>query len=400
MEKTDTRPPFAASGGVIPPEFRKIKTPCYVLDETALIKNAELMGKIAEKTECKMLLAQKAFSNYDCYHLLEPYLAGTEASGLYEARLGAQEMPGKEVHVFCAGYREDEFEELLQYADHIVFNSPGQLKKLGERAKAQGKSIGLRVNPECSTQDGHDIYDPCAPGSRLGTTREQWNQEMTEDLISLLDGIHFHTLCEQNADALEVTMRAVEDKFGDILPRMKWVNLGGGHHITRHDYERSRLEELLLSIKKKWDVQVYLEPGEAVALNAGYLVSRVLDIVKNGETQIAIVDASAACHMPDVLEMPYRPPLLGTDELEEEGITVRLGGPTCLSGDVIGDYKFRQVPQYGDLLMFGDMAIYTTCKNNTFNGMPLPDIWLRRADNTMLRLTDFGYADFKGRLGR
>lgn len=189
-------------------------------------------------------------------------------------------MGGKEVHVFCAAYREDEFDELLEYADHIVFNSPGQLKKLGERAKAQGKSIGLRVNPECSTQDGHDIYDPCAPGSRLGTTREQWNQEMTEDLISLLDGIHFHTLCEQNADALEVTMRAVEDKFGDILPRMKWVNLGGGHHITRHDYERSRLEELLLSIKKKWDVQVYLEPGEAVALNAGYLVSRVLDIVK------------------------------------------------------------------------------------------------------------------------
>ena len=382
--------------------FRRLPSPSYVIDETQLECNGFCLLAVAERTGCKVLLAQKAFSNYNFYPLLEPYLAGTEASGLYEARLGKEEMGGKEVHVFCAAYREDEFDELLEYADHIVFNSPGQLKKLGERAKAQGKSIGLRVNPECSTQDGHDIYDPCAPGSRLGTTREQWNQEMTEDLISLLDGIHFHTLCEQNADALEVTMRAVEDKFGDILPRMKWVNLGGGHHITRHDYERSRLEELLLSIKKKWDVQVYLEPGEAVALNAGYLVSRVLDIVKNGETQIAIVDASAACHMPDVLEMPYRPPLLGTDELEEEGITVRLGGPTCLSGDVIGDYKFRQVPQYGDLLMFGDMAIYTTCKNNTFNGMPLPDIWLRRADHThtMLRLTDFGYADFKGRLGR
>ena len=289
--------------------FRRLPSPSYVIDETQLECNGFCLLAVAERTGCKVLLAQKAFSNYNFYPLLEPYLAGTEASGLYEARLGKEEMGGKEVHVFCAAYREDEFDELLEYADHIVFNSPGQLKKLGERAKAQGKSIGLRVNPECSTQDGHDIYDPCAPGSRLGTTREQWNQEMTEDLISLLDGIHFHTLCEQNADALEVTMRAVEDKFGDILPRMKWVNLGGGHHITRHDYERSRLEELLLSIKKKWDVQVYLEPGEAVALNAGYLVSRVLDIVKNGETQIAILDASAACHMPDVLEMPYQPPI-------------------------------------------------------------------------------------------
>lgn len=380
--------------------FRRLPSPSYVIDETQLECNGFCLLAVAERTGCKVLLAQKAFSNYNFYPLLEPYLAGTEASGLYEARLGKEEMGGKEVHVFCAAYREDEFDELLEYADHIVFNSPGQLKKLGERAKAQGKSIGLRVNPECSTQDGHDIYDPCAPGSRLGTTREQWNQEMTEDLISLLDGIHFHTLCEQNADALEVTMRAVEDKFGDILPRMKWVNLGGGHHITRHDYERSRLEELLLSIKKKWDVQVYLEPGEAVALNAGYLVSRVLDIVKNGETQIAILDASAACHMPDVLEMPYRPPLLGaSDETTDSGITVRLGGPTCLSGDVIGDYKFSKLPEYGDLLLFGDMAIYTTCKNNTFNGMPLPDIWIRHADRTMQQLTAFDYTDFKERLG-
>lgn len=380
--------------------FRRLPSPSYVIDETQLECNGFCLLAVAERTGCKVLLAQKAFSNYNFYPLLEPYLAGTEASGLYEARLGKEEMGGKEVHVFCAAYREDEFDELLEYADHIVFNSPGQLKKLGERAKAQGKSIGLRVNPECSTQDGHDIYDPCAPGSRLGTTREQWNQEMTEDLISLLDGIHFHTLCEQNADALEVTMRAVEDKFGDILPRMKWVNLGGGHHITRHDYERSRLEELLLSIKKKWDVQVYLEPGEAVALNAGYLVSRVLDIVKNGETQIAILDASAACHMPDVLEMPYRPPLLGaSDETTENEVTVRLGGPTCLSGDVIGDYKFSKLPEYGDLLLFGDMAIYTTCKNNTFNGMPLPDIWIRHADRTMQQLTLFNYTDFKERLG-
>ena len=217
MERIDTRPPFAASGGVIPPELRKIKTPCYVLDEAALIKNAELMGKIAERTGCKMLLAQKAFSNYDCYHLLEPYLAGTEASGLYEARLGAQEMPGKEVHVFCAGYREDEFEELLCFADHIVFNSPSQLLRFGKRVKAAGKSAGLRINPECSTQEGHAIYDPCAPGSRMGTTRAQWETAVRKhpELIGLLDGIHFHTLCEQDSSDLETTLAAVKVKFGD-----------------------------------------------------------------------------------------------------------------------------------------------------------------------------------------
>ena len=380
--------------------FRRLPSPSYVIDETQLECNGFCLLAVAERTGGKVLLAQKAFSNYNFYPLLEPYLAGTEASGLYEARLGKEEMGGKEVHVFCAAYREDEFDELLEYADHIVFNSPGQLKKLGERAKAQGKSIGLRVNPECSTQDGHDIYDPCAPGSRLGTTREQWNQEMTEDLISLLDGIHFHTLCEQNADALEVTMRAVEDKFGDILPRMKWVNLGGGHHITRHDYERSRLEELLLSIKKKWDVQVYLEPGEAWALNAGYLVTTVLDTLQNGDTSLAILDMSAACHTPDVIEMPYRPPLLDAGDPGEKPYLIRLGGPTCLAGDVVGDYSFASPLTEGQRLIFGDMAIYTTCKNNTFNGMPLPPIWAMDENGTCRELVKFGYSDFKMRLGR
>ena len=262
--------------------------------------------------------------------------------------------------------------------------------------------MGLRINPECSTQEGHEIYDPCAPGSRMGTTRAQWDEAIGKnpELLDLLDGLHFHTLCEQDSDDLETTLVSVKKHFGDLASQVKWINFGGGHHITKPGYDIERLERCIQAAKNDWNVEVYLEPGEAWALNAGFLLTSVLDVLKNGETQIVIVDASAACHMPDVLEMPYRPPLLGTDELEEEGITVRLGSPTCLSGDVIGDYKFRQVPQYGDLLMFGDMAIYTTCKNNTFNGMPLPDIWLRRADNTMLRLTDFGYADFKGRLGR
>ena len=402
MEELDKRAPFTATDGVIPPEFRNIKTPCYILDENALIKNAKILGEVAERTGCRMLLAQKAFSNYDCYDFLEPYLAGTEASGLFEARLGAEEMPGKEVHVFCAGYRADEFEELLRYADHIVFNSPSQLLRFGLMAKEAGKSVGLRINPECSTQEGHEIYDPCAPGSRMGTTRAQWDEAIGKnpELLDLLDGLHFHTLCEQDSDDLEITLVSVKKHFGDLASQVKWINFGGGHHITRPGYDIERLERCIQAAKNDWNVEVYLEPGEAWALNAGFLLTSALDVLKNGETQIAIVDVSAACHMPDVLEMPYRPPLLGTDELEEEGITVRIGGPTCLSGDVIGDYKFRQLPQYGDLLMFGDMAIYTTCKNNTFNGMPLPDIWLRRADNTMLQLTEFGYADFKGRLGR
>lgn len=401
----------------LPKEFGTLPTPCYVIDEEKLQQNGEILAGVAARTGCKILLAQKAFSNYDCYPLLAKYLAGTEASGLFEARLGAEEMPGKEVHVFCGAYRDDEFEELLRYADHIVFNSVRQLEKFGKRAKDAGKSVGLRINPECSTQEGHAIYDPCAPGSRLGVTRDVWNKEMTEELLQLLDGLHFHTLCEQDADALEITLRAVEAGFGDVLPQMQWLNMGGGHHITKPGYDADILEKCITYAKEKWKVEVYLEPGEAVALNAGYLVSRVLDVVTNGGTKIAILDASAACHMPDVIEMPYTPPL--QDAVKEEDVEnviqtpeaapgnnmslytyrYRLAGPTCLAGDVISDYYFKQELQEGDLLIFEDMAIYTTCKNNTFNGMPLPNIWKRTAEGELLQLTDFGYRDFKNRLG-
>ena len=377
--------------------FAGLPTPCYVIDEEKLKKNGELLAGVSTRTGCKILLAQKAFSNYDCYPLLAQYLAGTEASGLYEARLGAEEMPGKEVHVFCGAYREDEFAELLQYADHIVFNSVHQLVKFGSRAKETGKSVGLRINPECSTQDGHAIYDPCATGSRLGVTRAVWNKEMTKDLLQLLDGLHFHTLCEQDADALEITLHAVEEKFGDVLPQMKWLNMGGGHHITRPGYDVEKLEKCIAYARETWKLQVYLEPGEAVALNAGYLATRVLDVVENNGIKIAILDASAACHMPDVIEMPYTPPLF---DAVKEGYHYRLAGPTCLAGDVIGDYYFKQELKEGDLLVFEDMAIYTTCKNNTFNGMPLPDIWKRTADGKLIQLTNFGYEDFKYRLGK
>lgn len=407
MKRAEKHPAFSGlNQRIIEKELGALPTPCYVVDETKLKKNGEILASLSARAGCKILLAQKAFSNYDFYPLLSQYLAGTEASGLYESRLGAEQMPGKEVHVFCGAYREEEFAELLRYADHIVFNSVGQLEKFGRRAKEAGKSVGLRINPECSTQGTHAIYDPCAPGSRLGVTRSEWNKNMTDALTLLLDGLHFHTLCEQDADALEVTMAAVEEKFSDVLTKMKWLNMGGGHHITRPGYDVEKLENCIRTAKEKWNVEVYLEPGEAVALNAGHLVTRVLDVVTNGDTNIAILDASAACHMPDVIEMPYTPPLYGavkaeniSKEKQEYHYRYRLAGPTCLAGDIIGDYYFTTRLQEGDVLIFGDMAVYTTCKNNTFNGMPLPNIWRRTKTGELVQLTKFCYENFKYRLG-
>lgn len=380
--------------------IKALKTPCYVIDEKRLLHNAEVLSSVMSRTGCRILLAQKAFSNYDFYPLISGYISGTEASGLFEARLGKEEMPEGEVHVFCAAYRDDEIDEIISYADHIVFNSIYQLKKFGPSAKKAGRSVGLRINPECSTQEGHEIYDPCASGSRLGVTRSVWDKEMTPDAFELLDGIHFHTLCEQDSDALEITLKAVEEKFGDVLPSMKWLNMGGGHHITKADYDIKTLERVILYAKDKWGVEVYLEPGEAVALNAGYLMTRVLDIVENNGIKIAILDSSAACHMPDVIEMPYTPPLLNAASDGTKPYKYRLAGPTCLSGDVTGDYSFDNELKRGDMLIFGDMAIYTTVKNNTFNGMPLPDIYKLGTDGSVEKITDFGYSDFKHRLGR
>ena len=361
MRLVDTRPPFAGLANLSEGALASLPTPCYLLDEAQLRRNGEILLGVQQRTGCKILLAQKAFSNFDLYPLLAPYLAGTEASGLYESRLGKEELPEKENHVFCAAYRVDEFNELLDYADHIVFNSPAQLAKFGPAAKAAGKSVGLRINPERSTQEGHAIYDPCAPGSRLGTTRAQWDAALAKQpgLAALLDGLHFHTLCEQDADALTVTLDAVEEKFGDLLPGLKWLNFGGGHHITRPGYDLATLEACIARMQEKYGVQVYLEPGEAWALNAGYLVTTVLDTLQNGDTSLAVLDMSAACHTPDVIEMPYRPPLLDAGEPGEKPCTIRLGGPTCLAGDVVGDYSFDAPLAEGDRLIFGDMAIYT-----------------------------------------
>lgn len=387
----------------------ELRTPCYVIQEEKLKENLQILKDLRERTGCRILLAQKAFSMYSVYPLIGEYLDGTTASGLYEARLGYEEM-GRENHIFSPAYREEEMEEILKYCGHVVFNSPAQLKKYRERAKQAGRSIGLRVNPERSTQEGHAIYDPCAPFSRLGTTAEQFRRELTDEEIRSLDGIHFHTLCEQNADALAETLEAVEEKFGDYLYHMKWVNFGGGHHITRKDYDRALLEKCIRHVKETYDVEVYLEPGEAVALDAGILLTQVLEIVENG-MKIAILDTSAACHMPDVLEMPYRPPLKDAGEPEKgeaEGApsrgtadrpyVYRLAGPTCLAGDVIGDYTFRQQLQPGDRLEFQDMAIYTMVKNNTFNGMKLPDIILERENGDCQAIRKFGYEDFRCRL--
>lgn len=369
-----------------------LRTPYFLVDERCLLRNLEILKDTAERAGCKILLAQKAFSMYSVYPLMRKYLAGTTASGLYEAKLGAEHFGG-ETHIFSPAYREDEFEEILKYADDLVFNSPAQVKRFGQRAKDAGKSIGLRVNPECSTQDGHEIYDPCAFGSRLGTTLANFD----ESILPLLDGLHFHTLCEQNSDALEVTVQAFEEKFGKYLYGMKWLNLGGGHHITREDYDMERLIRIVKHLREKYEVDVYLEPGEAAVLNAGFLVSRVLETVKNG-IAIAILDTSAACHMPDVLEMPYRPPVRDSGQPNEKAYTYRLGGPTCLAGDVIGDYSFDKPLAAGDLVIFEDMALYTMVKTNTFNGMPLPGIAYRNTAGEITIVRTFGYEDFQMRL--
>lgn len=372
-------------------DIQEVKTPCYVVDRGLLIKNLEILKDVSERAGCKILLAQKAFSMFSLYPLIGKYLSGTAASGLFEARLGHEEMGG-ETHVFSTAYIEDEFDEILEYCDHIIFNSFSQWEKFKEKAMASGRSLGIRINPGHSTQS-HPIYDPCGRGSRLGVTIRNFE----EDKLEGISGLHFHTLCEQNSDALIETLKAVEKSFGKYLRRMEWVNFGGGHHITRDDYDRGALIGCIKDFKDKYDVEVYLEPGEAVALGAGFLVSTVLDIVEN-EMNIAILDTSAACHMPDVLEMPYRPEVTGAGLSGKKAFAYRLGGPTCLAGDIIGDYSFDNPLKVGDRLVFRDMAIYSMVKNNTFNGMRLPSIALADVKGEVRLIKSFCYGDFKGRL--
>lgn len=378
-------------------DLTKVKTPAYVVDKARLLHNLEILKDVRERSGAHILLAQKAFSMYSVYPLIGEYIDGTTASGLYEAKLGYEEM-GKENHVFAPAFKENEIDEIASICDHIVFNSVSQLDKYAKRVSGKC-SVGLRINPEVSTQTDHEIYDPCAYGSRLGVTRSNLDKALSADTdaLMLVDGIHFHTLCEQNSDDLETTLKGVKEKFGDILKGMKWVNFGGGHHITRDDYDVELLIRLIREFRSEFDVEVYLEPGEAVALNAGYLVTEVMDIVENG-INIAVLDASAACHMPDVLEMPYRPPLKDSGKWGEKPYEYRLSSLTCLAGDIIGDYSFDRSLTVGDRLVFEDMAIYSMVKNNTFNGIALPSICLLETDGSVKLIKEFGYEDFKGRL--
>lgn len=375
-------------------DLEKLPSPCYVVDEKLLKENLEKLKYVEDKGGCKIILALKAFSMYETFPLISKYLYGVTASSLFEARLGAEEM-GKEVHIFSPAYREDEFDEILKYADHIDFNSFSQWNKYKNKVKSvKSKKIecGIRINPEYSEIET-DMYNPCFENSRLGVTLDNFDENDLEGI----DGLHFHTMCEQNSDTLLRTIKVVDKKFGKYISKMKWINFGGGHHITRSDYDLEKLIEAIKFIKDKYKVDVYLEPGEAVALNAGFLVCTVLDTIKNG-MNLAIVDTSAACHMPDVLEMPYRPHIIGSGKKDELKFTYRLGGPTCLAGDVIGDYSFNEPLKAGDKLVFCDMAIYTMVKNNTFNGINLPSIVYNTEENGPKVIKTFGYEDFKRRI--
>lgn len=389
-------------------EFDTIHTPAYLVDERLLEKNLKLLEEVIRRTGCKILLAQKGFSMYALYPLIGKYLSGTTASSLYEAKLGKEEM-GKETHIFAPAYKEEEFAEIVSLCDHIVFNSLGQYQKFQGRTGASG--CGIRVNPEYAEVE-HEIYNPCCAGSRLGTTLAEFEAAFKENPAAMdgIEGLHFHVMCEQNADTLERVLVHLEDKFGKYMamPQIRWVNFGGGHHITRADYDVELLVKCIKHIQDTYHVQVYLEPGEAVALNTGYLVAEVLEVqqkefqlsTQEGTVNIrpAILDASAACHMPDVLEMPYRPEIIGAGKPGEKRFCYRFGGNTCLAGDIIGDYSFDTELKPGDKLVFCDMAHYSMVKNNTFNGIALPDILSYNEEEGIRLVKRFGYEDFKTRL--
>lgn len=367
-------------------------TPAYVVDEKLLTRNLEILAEVQRSTGAKILLAQKCFSAFYFYPLIKKYLAGTAASGLYEAKLSAEYFGG-ENHVYAPAYNAAEIPELAKICDHVIFNSFAQVEKFARHVK----SAGLRINPEHSTQK-ISIYDPCAENSRLGVRIDEFKSARRE-LIEMLDGLHFHTLCEQNSDALEETVDAVEKNFGAYLHGMKWLNLGGGHHITKKNYDVDRLKKIIRHLQKNYGVEIYLEPGEAVALDAGFLVAKVLEIQpeRNG-VRNTILDASAACHMPDVLEMPYRPEIVGADKVGALKFNYRFGGATCLAGDVIGEYSFDTPLSEGDEIIFRDMAIYTMVKNNTFNGMKLPAIYAKKISGELELIKNFGYEEFRRRL--
>ena len=372
-------------------DITEVKTPCYVIDEKKLLKNLEILKSVKDESGCKILLATKAFSMYSTFPLIGKYLDGVASSSLFEAKLGREEM-NKEVHIFSPAYIPEDINDIFNLCDHVIFNSFGQWKKYQDRAGENAVSCGLRINPEYSEIETN-LYNPCAANSRLGIKICDFKNED----LSGIDGLHFHTMCEQNSDVLLRTIKIIDEKFSSMLKQIKWLNFGGGHHITRSDYDLETLKEAILLMKNKYNLEIYLEPGEAIPLNAGFLVTKVLDIVHN-QMDIAILDTSAACHMPDVIEMPYRPPLMNSGLAHEKKYTYKFGGPTCLAGDIIGDYSFDEPLHIGDRLVFEDMAIYTMVKNNTFNGVNLPSIYLVKENDSVQLIKSFGYEDFKSRL--
>ncbi len=374
-------------------DTRNVPSPCYLVDERALRDNLDILADVKDRSGANILLALKGFAMFSLFPVVREYLDGICASGLYEAKLGSEEF-GKEVHTFSPAFTEHEFDEILSLSNHIVFNSFPQWKRFKSRAlKDQGGvRFGLRVNPEHSEAEV-DLYNPCAPMSRLGIPRSDFDGESLDGI----SGLHFHVLCEQNADALARTLEVFEQKFAVFLPHLDWVNFGGGHHITRADYDRDLLCDLVVCFREKYDVEVYLEPGEAVALNAGVLISTVQDIVHN-EIDIAILDISASCHMPDVLEMPYRPEIEGAGKPGEKPFLYRLGGLSCLAGDVVGDYSFDNKLEVGDTLIFHDMAHYTMVKTTMFNGVKHPSIAIREISGDIRVVRSFTYEDYKNRL--
>lgn len=375
-------------------DFSALPSPCYIVDERLLEKNLKILHSVQQRTGCSILLALKGFSMYSVFPLVGKYLKGVTSSSLFEARLGFEKM-GKEVHAFAPAYVESEFDELMQYCDHIVFNSFGQWNKYKNKVKnytSKRIECGIRINPEYS-EIATPIYNPCYKNSRLGVTLANFRPEELDGI----DGLHFHTMCEQNSDTLERTVKVVDERFGEYIKKMKWLNMGGGHHITRPDYDIETLVRSIQFFKDKYSIEIYLEPGEAIALNTGYLAATVLDIVDNG-MEIAILDTSAACHMPDVIEMPYRPNIIDAGQPEEYPYTYRLGGLTCLAGDIIGDYSFRQPLKTGDRLVFCDMAHYTMVKNNMFNGVNLPSIALFNENEGIRVIKRFDYEDYISRI--
>ncbi|MDP3284915.1 MAG: carboxynorspermidine decarboxylase [Desulfobacterales bacterium] len=372
---------------------KEIQTPCYIIEEEALLRNLKILETVQKQAGCKIIMALKGFAAFGVFPVIRRYLSGIAASSLDEAKLGYEEFGG-EVHVCAPAYAEAEFGELLSYADHMVFNSFSQWRRFKDRVTGSNRKVscGIRVNPEHS-EVKVPIYDPCAPFSRLGTTRENFE----ENELDGITGLHFHNLCELNSDSLARTLKAVEDKFGFIFHRLKWINFGGGHHITRKDYDTDLLCSLIKDFKERLRLEVYLEPGEAIALNAGVLEASVLDIIHNN-MDIAILDTSASTHMPDVLEMPYMPAIRGAGFPGEYRHTYRIGGMTCLAGDIIGDYSFPEPLKVGSRLVFEDMAHYTMVKNNTFNGIRLPSIAIRESSGNIRIIRKFGYEDYKNRL--